>query len=128
MNIRSAAVGAGATVAVAVGVFAAVATANAQQAGPEPTPVTAAAAASTASDDARYLRAMRWLVPGSAFEDSSDADLVGYAKNFCSNGADASGLSDAAAVQEMFDISPGELRSIFRVMVANYCPEHRGNV
>jgi len=120
-NIRSALVGAGAVIVVATGVFTAGVVANAQQQDePDVAPVVAA--------DDRYLRAMRWLVPGSAFEDSSDADLIGYAKNFCSNGADASGLGDAAAVQEMFDISPGELRSIFRVMVANYCPEHRGNV
>lgn len=75
------------------------------------------------STDSRYLAAMRWLIPGSAFAQSSDSDLIGFAKNFCSNGADSSALSKEAEVRSMFGISSGELRAILRTMAANYCPD-----
>ena len=85
-------------------------------------------AAVVQSVDERYIATMRWLVPGSAFEDSTDAELIQFAKNFCENGADASDLSKDAEVRAIFGISSGELRSILRVMAANYCPDAAGSI
>lgn len=70
-----------------------------------------------------YLAAMRRLDLGPVFV-GSDAGLIATAESFCANGADTSGLANAAGVRQIFDMEPSALRSIFRVMSAYYCPEH----
>jgi len=74
------------------------------------------------SIDSRYLATMRVLTPGTALAKSTDADLAAFARGFCANGADVSGLSQTAEVKSMFGTGPDSVRVMFRIMAAYYCP------
>lgn len=117
INMRAARI---AAMGVAVG---GVLTAAAGGAAPEPMARAADQAPVVATVDRDYLRVIHRLVTDMAFSESTDAELVQYARGFCANGADTGGLADAEAVREFFDTTPDEMRSIFRVMASYYCPE-----
>lgn len=79
-----------------------------------------------AASQPQYLATMRALDLGPVIGAQDNRGLITGAERFCATGADFTDLNEADVdqVQALYGLNPQQVRRIYTVMAAFYCPQN----